>query len=205
MRIFMKEIIQLALLICFLCLALQAVAQDKPTQDNPTYEQRNQPVTKNDLLILKQADKILSDEAKWNRKDNRICNPEDITWSLFCSLQKASIEVLGQYDHRGAALQEVRFVVEDMTKGQEFEHRLMDFNNLPTTRFKDIKKVLQIATAHINSRLKKEKMEKLNKDKRTKIAGDFTKNPLSVPFSLPYSTLKNVINVPINTGLLLIE
>ena len=148
----MKRILQFALLFCFSLLASPAMTQDKPA-----YEQRDQPVTKDDLLILKRTDEILSDETKWNRKDDRTCKPEDKTWSLFCALQKASVEVLGKYDHRRAALQEVRFAIEDVTKGREFNHRLMDYNNLATTQFKDIKQVLKIATEKVAARLKEKK------------------------------------------------
>jgi hypothetical protein len=51
-------------------------------------------------------------------------------------------------------LQEVRFAVEDATRGQAFEHRLRDFNNLPTTQLGDIKTVLRVATDRVKSRLK---------------------------------------------------
>ena len=148
----MKKILRFTLLIGFSFLSLQAIAQDRPT-----YEQRDQPVTKDDLLILKRADEILSDESKWNRKDDRTCKPKDEAWSLFCALQKATIDVLGKYDHRRAALQEVRFAIEDVTKGRAFEHRLMDYNNLPTTRFKDIKQVLKTAAEKVAARLGEKK------------------------------------------------
>jgi hypothetical protein len=156
-RASIKKIIQFTLLICFSFLASQAMAQDRPAQDKPVYERRDQPVTKDDLLILKRADEILSDETKWNRKDDRTCRPEDKEWSLFCALEKATIEVLGKYDHRRAALQEVRFAIEDVTQGREFEHRLMGFNNLPTTQFKDIKKALKMATEKVAAKLKEKK------------------------------------------------
>jgi hypothetical protein len=143
------KVIRLALLIWLSCLAPWAMAQDSPAS-----EQRDQPVTKDDLLILKRTDEILSDETTWNRKDDRTCDPEEKVWSLFCALQKASVEVLGKYDHRRAALQEVRFAIEDVTKGREFEHRMMDFNNLATTQFKDIKQVLRIATERVAAKLK---------------------------------------------------
>ena len=120
----------------------------------PEFERRDREVTKEDLLILKRASEILSDATRWNRKDTRICNAEDTVWSLFCALQKASIEILGEYDHRRAALQEVRFVVEDETKGKKFEHRLRDYNNLPSTQFEDIKRVLKLAAERIASRVK---------------------------------------------------
>jgi hypothetical protein len=62
--------------------------------------------------------------------------------------------VLGSYDHRRAALQEVRFAVEDATRGRDFEHRLRDFNNLPETRLADVKRVLQVAKTRVTARLK---------------------------------------------------
>jgi hypothetical protein len=61
---------------------------------------------------------------------------------------------MGTYDHRRVALQEVRFAVEDATRGRQFEHRLRDFNNLPTTRLVDIRSILQVATDRIKVRLK---------------------------------------------------
>src|SRR5215208_2078412 len=127
----MIKTLQFALMVCLTGVVFPVVGQDKATPEKPAYEERRQPVTKDDLLILKRAREILSDETKWNRKDDRNCKPEAKAWSLFCALEKASIEVLGKYDHRRAALQEVRFAVEEVTKGKEFEHRLMDYNNLP--------------------------------------------------------------------------
>lgn len=126
------------------------------TASSPELEQRDRPVTDEDLLILSRADEILKDESVWNRNDDRECDDDESTGrrSLFCALQKACIEVLGKYDHRRAALQEVRFAVEDATRGRDFEHRLRDFNNLPETRLVDVKKVLKVATDRVNSRLK---------------------------------------------------
>jgi hypothetical protein len=63
------------------------------------------------------------------------------------------VEVLGGYDHRRAALQEVRFAIEAAAPGKQFEHRLRDYNNLPTTRFEDIKRVLRAARQRVAYRL----------------------------------------------------
>jgi nanoRNase/pAp phosphatase (c-di-AMP/oligoRNAs hydrolase) len=146
----MGHIAHFTLSLCLFLPLTLTIAQDKPA-----YEQRNQPVTKEDLQILQRADKILSSEAVWNRNDTRVCKPEDKTWSLFCALQKASIEVLGKYDHRRVALQEVRFVIEEVAKGKDLGgHRLMGYNNLPSTQFKDIKRVLKMATEKVAARLK---------------------------------------------------
>ena len=119
-------------------------------------EQRDRPVTSEDLRILTRADEILRDESVWNRQDDRECNDDNARgqWSLFCALEKACVEVLGQYDHRRVALQEVRFAVEDATRGRQFEHRLMDFNNLPETQFGDVKRVLQVSRERVATRLR---------------------------------------------------
>jgi len=126
------------------------------TATSPDLERRDQPVTNEDLRILLKTAELLKDESVWNRKDDRDCDDDEATGkrSLFCALQKACIEVLGVYDHRRVALQEVRFAVEEATRDQNFEHRLRDFNNLPTTRLADIKRVLQVATDRVKSRLK---------------------------------------------------
>ncbi len=114
-------------------------------------ERRDRPVTAEDLLILQRAAEILSDESVWNRRDNRVCEEDATTWSLFCALHKASIETIGEYQHRRVALQEVRFAIEDVTGGEEFENRLGDFNN--TRSHAEILEVLTMATERVESRL----------------------------------------------------
>jgi len=122
------------------------------TQTSAELEKRDQKVSNEDLKILQMAKEILSVESVWNQKDNRKCNQNDRKWSLFCALWTASYEVLDEYQHRRVALQEVRFAIEDVSNGQEFEHRLMDFNN--TYSFSDIHKVLDIAIEKVSKRLK---------------------------------------------------
>lgn len=118
------------------------------------HERRDQEVDADDLRILERADAILSSDAVWNRADDRRC-PEGATrWSLYCALHQASLDVLGRYEHRRVALQEVRFAVEEATRGRDFEHRLMDFNNLPETRLADIKHVLRVAIDRVRARLR---------------------------------------------------
>ena len=127
-----------------------------PTLTRAEQERRDQAVAADDLRILTKAAELLKDESAWNRADDRECADDEKTGkrSLFCALQKACIDVLGAYDHRRVALQEVRFAVEDATRGQDFEHRLMDFNNLPSTRLADVHAVLRVATERVKSRLK---------------------------------------------------
>ena len=129
--------------------------------DPAQYEARNLPVTVDDLKTLERAAALLPDEASWNRNDDRQCADDEAASkrSLFCALQRASADVYGSHDprriadHRRVALQEVRFAVEDATRGRELAHRLMDFNNLPETTLADVQRVLAQATARVKARL----------------------------------------------------
>lgn len=150
-----------AILLCAsLAMASSAVGQNRAellVQSSDALERRDQPVTDDDLRILLRANQILSSPSVWNRHDTRECHDTDKTWSLFCALEKASREVLKEYRHREVALQEVRFAIEDVTDGREFEHRLRDYNNLPDTQLADVKRVLTIATHRVRIRLDEQK------------------------------------------------
>ena len=136
-----------------------------------TVESRDQAVTDDDLRILQRADSLLKDASVWNRHDDRKCDDDEAAGkrSLFCALQKANREILGEYEHRNVALQEVRFAIQDATRDRQTEiviralrqfslpHRLMDFNNLSETRFEDVKQVLRVAGERVGARLNKPK------------------------------------------------
>jgi len=115
------------------------------------------PVTKDDVRIVQRARQILSSPEKWNRADNRVCPVEAKTFSLYCALEKATNEVSGSFEHRGAAMQEARFVIEDVAPDwKKYNHRLMDYNNDPKTTFADIQKVFALLEGRIAKRLKDE-------------------------------------------------
>jgi len=116
-------------------------------------DSRKRPVDRQDLMILDSADVMLSDALVWDRADDRKCGPQDETFSLYCSLYFGSMDTIGEYQHRRTALQEIRFAIEDATGGREFNHRMMDFNNLPETSFDDVKDVIETASARVQSRL----------------------------------------------------
>jgi len=108
------------------------------------------------VQIVQRAQKILDSPAKWNRSDTRNCPAEAKTFSLYCALEKATIEVTGNFQHRGAAMQESRFVIDEMAPNRNYHHRLMDYNNDPTTTFADLQKVLRLLQQRIAERLAKE-------------------------------------------------
>jgi hypothetical protein len=55
-----------------------------------------------------------------------------------------------------AATREIRRVIEELNPGRTFEHRLMDYNNLPTTSFEDVKKVLRMARERLSAQIEKQ-------------------------------------------------
>lgn len=148
----MRSLILLAALMFPACLAAQGTAGQAAAA--PDDSEVRPPVTKADLQIVKRARKILDSPAKWNRADNRVCPADAKTFSLYCALEKATDEVTGNFEHRGAAMQEARFVIDEIAPNRNnYQHRLMGYNNDPTTTFADIQKVFRLLEARITKRL----------------------------------------------------
>lgn len=95
-------------------------------------------VTPADLLIVKRARALLDSPSSWNRADNRKCPEGAKTFSIYCALAVATSEIGRKFEHRGAALQEMRFVIDEITATRDYDHRLMDYNNDPRTSFADV-------------------------------------------------------------------
>jgi hypothetical protein len=103
-----------------------------------------------DREIVERAAKILSSEAVWNRADDRKCAADATTWSIYCAMQKATVEVAGAFHHRRPALQVVREIVDHRTAGRPYDHRLMDYNNDPTTHLGDVQSLFAEALRRID-------------------------------------------------------
>ena len=95
----------------------------------------------------------MKDESVWRKDAVRICD-ESVKLSLYCALEKASIEMNGKYIHRQPALQEVRFVIDDNYKNRWKVHRLADFNAHPDTSFSDVKFVIAKAIKTVKGKLR---------------------------------------------------
>jgi len=102
-----------------------------------------------DREIVQRAAAIITSDAVWNRADNRKCAATATTWSIYCAEQRASIEVTGGFHHRRPALELVRQIVEERSKGKSYSHRLMDYNNDPSTRLEDVRSLFAEAIARI--------------------------------------------------------
>lgn len=112
------------------------------------------PVLSTDFDILAKARKILAQGVRWNRNDDRLCEDDarQRSWSLFCALYQASIDVSGVYLHRRPVLMEVRAVVGETTNRRQFEHILRDYNNLESTTFPEIVRVLDGTLRRLQAR-----------------------------------------------------
>jgi hypothetical protein len=112
------------------------------------------PVSNEDVKIVERAQMILNSPSKWNRADNRECPRDATTFSLYCALDRATVEVSGKFEHRGAAMQEARFVIDDvLAKGNHYDHRLMDYNNDPKTTFADTQEFFRLIKERIQKKL----------------------------------------------------
>src|SRR5262249_40687993 len=131
----------------------QAPSDKGATQTTDDSEIRP-PVTKVDIKIVQRAREILSSPAKWNRADTRVCPPEAKTFSLYCGLEKATNEISGNFKHHGAAMQEARFVIDEVVASnrKNYKHRLMGYNNDPSTTFADIQTVLRLMEERVTKR-----------------------------------------------------
>lgn len=110
-----------------------------------------QEVPPNDLdrEILQHAAAIIASDAVWNRADNRKCPPTATTWSIYCAEERASMEVTGGFHHRRPALELVRQIVDERTQTKTYPHRLMGYNNDPSTRLEDVRSLFAEAIARI--------------------------------------------------------
>jgi hypothetical protein len=144
-----------ALLALTLCCAHNLSSQTNANQSAKESKDQDAhpPVTKVDLEIAKRARALLRSESSWDRADRphitddptTKCQPDAKQLSLYCALERATMEVSGKFEHRGAVMQEARLAIEDAEPDWEkqYHHLLVDYNNDPHTTFQDIQKLLQ--------------------------------------------------------------
>jgi hypothetical protein len=137
--------------------AALSAAQNPARPDDPD---ARPPVTKADLRVVERAQQILNSSSKWNRADTRRCPADAKTFSIYCALETATKEESGTFEHRGAAMQEARFLIEDITRHRDYQHRLMDYNNDPTTTFGDVQRFFALLRKRIDDRLNRESSPK---------------------------------------------
>jgi hypothetical protein len=107
------------------------------------------PASDLDREIITRAGSILSSEAVWDRADDRECSVDDKTWSIYCALTRATMEVTGGIHHRRPAMEVVRQIVDERSKGRSYEHRLRDYNNDRSTTLSDVRSLFEQAMARM--------------------------------------------------------
>lgn len=91
-----------------------------------------------DREIVRRAAAMLSSDAVWNRHDDRRCPDGAPTKSIYCAMIAATTELTGGFHHRRLAMEAVRQIVDERAAGRGYDHRLMDYNNDPTTTLADV-------------------------------------------------------------------
>jgi hypothetical protein len=102
-----------------------------------------------DKEILERASTVITSESVWNRADNRKCPADATTWSIYCAVERAMIEVTGGFNHRRPAGQLVREIVDERSANRNYSHRMMDYNNDPRTVLADVRSLFAEAIARI--------------------------------------------------------
>jgi hypothetical protein len=91
-----------------------------------------------DQRIVERAKTLLATNGTWNRHDNRQCPPGATSLSIYCAMEKATIEVTAGFSHARPALQVVRAIIDERSAGRRYQHLLMDYNNDPKTQLSDV-------------------------------------------------------------------
>jgi hypothetical protein len=129
--------------------AVTAFASDKQAVRFRIDTSHELPPSELDREIVKRAAAILSSTAVWNRADNRKCPPGASKWSIYCAMEQATIDVTGAFNHRRPALEVVREIVDQRSAGRNYDHRLMDYNNDPSTKLEDVRSLFAEALARM--------------------------------------------------------
>ena len=110
-----------------------------------------------DLKIVQKADAILSDSSKWNKADDRQCEDDinNVRYSLFCALHKASIDITGEYIPRRPGVEMVKLSVNKYGQRRAVTDKIIEWNNHSDTTFEELKKVLKESMDEIKKRLVK--------------------------------------------------
>jgi hypothetical protein len=102
-----------------------------------------------DKAIVERASTVITSDAVWNRADDRKCPADATTWSIYCAVERAMIEITGGFNHRRPAGQLVRQLVDERSANRNYSHRMMDYNNDPRTVMADVRSLFAEAIARV--------------------------------------------------------
>jgi len=106
-------------------------------------------LTSAEIRIVKRVREILDSPSKWDRASTQVCPADARTFGLYSAFEKASKEVNGSFDGGGAAIGEVRSLIDH----NKYPARLVDYNNDPAVPFTDLQKLVQLVEDRLSRRL----------------------------------------------------
>jgi len=130
----------LAIFVAIVALVGYVLVTDRPLPQN-----------EHDAAIIERTLELLANEADWSKRDTRECPAGQTRLSLYCALRQASQEVTGGFEHRAAALQQVRYAIGRARPDADYAHRLMDYNNDPGVRLADVHAMLNEALENLRA------------------------------------------------------
>jgi hypothetical protein len=110
--------------------------------------------TADDLAIMDRALALLPSTEGWNKNDNRQCPPGANKLSLFCALMQATTELSGGVHYRQPAMQAVREELNLVDASRIKTHRIMDYNNHPSTTLAEVHALLQRARGRVAAEIR---------------------------------------------------
>lgn len=112
------------------------------------------PVSDTDFRILAKARQILSGPSVWNRHDDRICEDDakQNSWSLFCALYQASIDVTGRFLTLRPVMLDIRGAIGQNNTERLTGAFLAGYNNLGSLTYADIGVIFEDAEKRLQAR-----------------------------------------------------
>ena len=104
-----------------------------------------------EIKIIQHAQALLKSKDRWNKNDDRICISTH-SYSVFCALHQASVEIDGEYRHLRPAIKAVRESIEEKYP-KKYDHVLVDFNNSNQTSFSDIQEIFDSAQKKLKQQI----------------------------------------------------
>jgi len=111
------------------------------------------PPTVDDLEIIEGAIGILNHEIVWDRSANRRCRSSTTTWTLYCALHDATIEVTGEFHEYQPAMVITSDVIDRIFREMEFERPLIDYNTYADAILIEMHRLLTMAGTRIRGQI----------------------------------------------------
>lgn len=111
------------------------------------------PPTRDDLEILTRAEEILWDEGVWDRSASKRCRPGAKTWTLFCAMRDATVEVTGEFHPKQPAVVILENVIQEVFREMAFDDPIVDYNTYEDAILVEMHRLLGQAQAQVRREL----------------------------------------------------